>query len=486
VNAINTNIGASGLTFQSISANGAANGIVLNNTGSLAGLTVTGTGAVGSGGTIQAIGQRGVSLINGVNLSLSYINFTNACTTNGAVASANGVVTGDITLRNGVLYLKNASNINLNNVIIDGSAQDAIVGNVVNGLSILNSQLKNSGNEVDENIISIKDLHGACFITNSTLFNAATNAISVNNTQGSLTWTITGSTFNQNSAAVGNNGLLIQNSASSTIILNIATSSFKNFLSNGIGIIAGNGPGGEPQFTTVIDNCDFDNNNMGLALASDYNADLTYTLTNNEVYRSRTNAIQFLAGINSSASSHARGKIANNIIGDGTVNSGARDGLGIGIEHNNLVDGIVEITSNTIRNTDQDGIFVQARKVDVNGISPAGVSRTDITIKNNTVATPEDNTAFPFFTVYGIRVEARHGIAVYLDMAGNTAKSLGVENIRLRQRDNSPFYLERFTGTGNSEASVESYIISENPGNTADATLITTFTGIANGTTRKF
>ena len=33
LNVANTNIGASGLTFQSISANGAANGIVLNSTG---------------------------------------------------------------------------------------------------------------------------------------------------------------------------------------------------------------------------------------------------------------------------------------------------------------------------------------------------------------------------------------------------------------------------------------------------------------------
>ena len=49
LNVANTTIGASGLTFRSISANGAANGIILNNTGALAGLTVTGTGAANSG-----------------------------------------------------------------------------------------------------------------------------------------------------------------------------------------------------------------------------------------------------------------------------------------------------------------------------------------------------------------------------------------------------------------------------------------------------
>ncbi|HEX8617626.1 MAG TPA: Ig-like domain-containing protein, partial [Thermoanaerobaculia bacterium] len=48
------NFGTSGLTFRTVSANGAANGIFLKSTGSsTAGLTVTGTGSAGTGGTIQ-------------------------------------------------------------------------------------------------------------------------------------------------------------------------------------------------------------------------------------------------------------------------------------------------------------------------------------------------------------------------------------------------------------------------------------------------
>ena len=44
LNVTNVNIGAAGLTFRSISANGAANGLVLNNTGTSGSLTVTGNG----------------------------------------------------------------------------------------------------------------------------------------------------------------------------------------------------------------------------------------------------------------------------------------------------------------------------------------------------------------------------------------------------------------------------------------------------------
>ena len=64
LNVANTSIGAAGLTFRSISVNGAANGVILNTTGATAGLTVTGNGGVCttaancSGGAIQNTDQR--------------------------------------------------------------------------------------------------------------------------------------------------------------------------------------------------------------------------------------------------------------------------------------------------------------------------------------------------------------------------------------------------------------------------------------------
>ena len=73
------------LTFQSISANGAASGIVLNTTGSLGGLTVTGTDGAdagaepdaGTGGTITNTTSHGVSLTNANNVSLGGLIVSN-------------------------------------------------------------------------------------------------------------------------------------------------------------------------------------------------------------------------------------------------------------------------------------------------------------------------------------------------------------------------------------------------------------------------
>ncbi len=63
LNVANTTIGASGLEFRAISANGATSGIILNTTGALGGLSVKGSGAAGSGGTIQNSTGPGISLV---------------------------------------------------------------------------------------------------------------------------------------------------------------------------------------------------------------------------------------------------------------------------------------------------------------------------------------------------------------------------------------------------------------------------------------
>jgi hypothetical protein len=92
LNVINTAIGSGGLTFRSISSgsatNSPSNGIILDNTGSSGGLTVTGTGSAGTGGTIQhktggdgsPAQGTGILLNNTAGVSLSWMqlhDFTN-------------------------------------------------------------------------------------------------------------------------------------------------------------------------------------------------------------------------------------------------------------------------------------------------------------------------------------------------------------------------------------------------------------------------
>jgi hypothetical protein len=73
LNVASTTIGASGLTFRSISSTGGTNnGVILDTTGASGGLTVTGNGAAGTGGTIQGkLGANGSSATQGCGIYLN-------------------------------------------------------------------------------------------------------------------------------------------------------------------------------------------------------------------------------------------------------------------------------------------------------------------------------------------------------------------------------------------------------------------------------
>ena len=164
----NTTIGAAGLTFQSVSSNGSySNGIDLDNTGSSGGLTVTGTGTPGSGGTIQN------SLEAGIQLTSTYApSFTD--------------------------------------MVIENIADDGISGSQVKGLTLAGSTVSGgSGDGLDfaENGTGSPDgLTGIASISNSTIaagFGGYSAIIS--DTSGTLDLTVTGATFSGINNFVGLN-----------------------------------------------------------------------------------------------------------------------------------------------------------------------------------------------------------------------------------------------------------------------------------------
>ncbi len=173
LNVTNTNIGASHLTFQSISAgtgaNTASNGIVLNNTGAAGGLHVTGTGTAGSGGTIQ--------------------HMTGA---DGNTGSGIGIL------------LINTSGVQLDRMQLNDFQNFAILGNTVNGFTLANSTINGvngASTGVAEGSVRFIQLTGTAAITNSTISATTTGTTHVNdtlhieNTSGTLNMTISGSTI---------------------------------------------------------------------------------------------------------------------------------------------------------------------------------------------------------------------------------------------------------------------------------------------------
>jgi hypothetical protein len=445
LNVVNTTISASGLTFRSISSNGGTNGIVLNNTGASGGLTVTGTGTAGSGGTIQSKTGDGISLQNTRNVSLSFMNVQN-------------------NLGSGI-FGDNLTNFTLSNSLIDNNSDTLSGGGVEAGLRFGN-------------------LLGTSAITNSTISNSDVDNIRLTPSSGTLNLTISGSTI---SASSGGNGFAIDSSGTAATTVTMTGNTFSNNFASGFLTTIGG-----TSLNVVATGNTFQDNNIGFDLGNGVSSDVTANVSNNTFLRHAGSAINVVSDALSTSAAEYRVTIANNQIGNGTADSGSRNAFGIAVDTRGDVDAIMAITGNNIRNTDIEGIFVQSRLNNT-----AGQGKLDLTLTGNTVATPDDNSAFPFLTVYTTRVEARNSTTMTANISGNTFASGvgGFEGIRVRERDTAVFRIERLSdgdATPNeivtSTALVETRLLADNPATTtADAALIGTFVGFteaAAGATR--
>jgi VCBS repeat-containing protein len=186
LNVANNAIDASGLTFRSISAGGAPNGIVLNSTGSSGGLTVTGNSAGLCGGSVGS----GPPALPAAPTAPNAADCTGGTIQN---TSGPGIV------------LSATTNVSLTRVRVTGAGNDGVQATNVTNFSLASSLIEGNGNALNENNLDFGDassitpdgLHGTGAITNSTVQNAFHRNISVRNSGGTAltSFNITGSQF---------------------------------------------------------------------------------------------------------------------------------------------------------------------------------------------------------------------------------------------------------------------------------------------------
>ncbi len=399
----NSSIGLAGLTFESISSAGAVNGILLNNTGTTAGLhgglTVTGnpgSAVNGSGGTITGSTGAGISLTNTRDVSLD-----------------------QMTISNG--------------------GNDGISGSGVVNFALSNSSILNNGNASGENGIDMTGLTGTAAIDNSTITGSFEDGFSLLNSSGTLdSLAITDSTFDHlavQSGAGGGNGvvILLQNDAVITDLA-IVDSTFRNNFSNGIlvntedssRIGADDAASGSTDGAIVAGNS-FDDNNIAIQFGVFGSSDITVDIEDNTIVNDgrfdTSTAIVLGTSALSEAGSTLNARVEGNVIGDESIDSsGSAFGSGISLTIQGLADVTASIDDNTIREAPYGfGIEVQSHGSG-SGTPPA----SDVTITNNDVdhmnlGVPGGEFALPAIWVYADSVGAAGPLN--LDIRGNTVPS---------------------------------------------------------------
>jgi hypothetical protein len=460
LNVTNTTIGAGGLSFRSIAANGAVNGIVLNNTGASGGLSVAGNGGTCTssgtctGGTIQNTTGAGISLTSTTSPSFDRMFVQN---------------TGD----------------------------SGVKGTGVTNFSFTNGKIDNSGtaNVVDASNIGFNastggadtNLSGVVTITGNTLTNAWYHGIGIRNTAGTIAnLTISSNTFTSGTTTGGNfpssigSGIRViafgsASSAASITKATIDANKVNNFPGAvGIQVQCGNSSSaaapsstcGTPgNATNAIAMTTNEINKPGNGATTKTGAEGMIALVNGVGQGNFTitgNNIQQTTGTSISSSAFGNATVTetisnNTIVANNTV---ASQGIGVGTsttasfgtDSPHLT---ATITGNTVSQADGNGILAVARD--------SSTGQLDVSIKNNTVAAPLSGVR------PGIRVDAGSATGdndVCADISGNTsAGSGGSLGIGLRKQGTSTtvnaFGIEGMAAT--SSPGVEAYVAGLNP-----------------------
>ncbi len=382
----NTNIGASGITFQSISSSGGSStGIILDNTGSAGGLTVTGDGAN------TAVGGNA---------------------TGGTIANKSGA---DNSTTTGIgIYLNNTANVVLRRMTINGTNQNfGIRGFAVNNFTLEFSTVNGTnGNNVapavpngagEGSIYFGNDVStgitGTGTFTNLIVAGGRARNMSVINISGTLNrLVVTGSNFGLNQSFIDASDSLSVESRNAGTVLNAtirgntftgAPGDLVEFVANSqstMDLIMGGPAAGQPN---ALSN-NHPNNNVGgggVTIAS--GGTLTFNVSNNTMRDANGSAITLqmaTPGAGSPLLRSVNGTFNANTIGVVAVaNSGSATANGIFLSFaDNLTaprsQATVAITNNIIRR--YNGI------AGISADNTGGAYDVNLTITGNTTTNP--------------------------------------------------------------------------------------------------
>ena len=388
-----TTIDTDGVTFRSVSANGAVNGIVVEDTGSTAGFAVTGDGGTaGSGGTIQSTTGDGVRLIATDFASLEWMNIT-------------------------------------------ASGGNGIYGTDLDGFSLRDTTLTNNGNAVDEGGLrfadtdpvnpSVNGVTGTAVLENVTLdYPAAGNFgehhVEIINISGSLDLTMTGSTLRNtnNSTVIGADAFLAEFRNTATAGLDFSTSTFHNNFTDGLQIVAIDSSDVEVVIGSAGNGNTFTDNERAVNLSNATNADLTFEVVDNDITGNNGNSLNIVSVSTATNAAELKGSVDGNRIGtSGVANSGSASGHAIQLDLRGNVDSHISVDGNTIREVNLRGINYDAR---------LGAGDLEAEIINNNI-----DDAFD-----GIEMRTRDGHNLCTVISGNTVTNVtGNDAYHIRESD---------------------------------------------------
>ncbi|MEA2372992.1 MAG: hypothetical protein QOH12_3386 [Solirubrobacteraceae bacterium] len=454
----NTTIGASDLTFQSISANGASNAIRLSHTRTSGRLVVT-----GNGGTCTNADTTGCS--------------------GGTIANASGGDDASATPTGTGIVLNDTLNPSFTRIRIHDASNYAIRGTTVSGLTLANSVINgangtNGTTPIDDSSVWFDNLTGSASVTGTHVSGGFEDNFRVVNTSGSLNRiTFASDTIGDNSAAGGNDGILLESSSTAGQLQ--ATVQSSTFTGAG-GDLLQYDHNGSGSGDLVLTGNAFSNNHPGIATGGGgltlanggTSGPTTIAITGANTFRDAVgNALTI---VKSTGPSTQTGTFSGNTIGvAGNTTLGSSGGDGLKLQTVGQGTLTWNVASNQIYGFANFGVDVLA-----GGGATAQSGTVNVTVTGNTIANPAAIGGFPTnglqFNIGTVSTPApgdTYNACLQIGGPGALANTVnatgtnGAPDIRPRQRQGTTIRLPGYGGSATDDAAVDAFVAGNNKTN---------------------
>lgn len=404
LNVVSTTLGAAGLTFRTISSNGAANGIVLSGTGANAGLTVTGTGGDDSGGVIANSSGDGILLSSTRSISLTEMAINNSGQSHIDGTSVNGLT--------------------LVGVDTDTSTAAGFLGNGITNLSITGGTFHRGGAGAEPacNVhgFDITNLLGTSSVTGVTITRSNTIQFRVRNTSASAAapalpadvLTVSGTTWGTHTGPCSGDHLSVVTDTGGNFKLVTASSAGENnFTTGGTAVqVAGSGSGTTHASLTGLD---ASGNTAGVVVVATATSNVRFNVFDNRTANgtgfSGTGSVALI--LTCTTSGVCEGAFDNNTINHTAGTS--TNAMQVVVEGNGT--GRVTVSNNTVSGNFQRGLHGQSR---------SGTGSLSLLVTGNNIT----QTDAGGLQVMNLEVGASGGgttNSLCLNLAMNTATPIG-------------------------------------------------------------
>ena len=423
VNISDTTIGANGVTFQSVSSNGAATGILLSNSGS-GPFVVTGTGSSTSlGGDASG----------------------------GNIASATGADSSTAAPGSGV-FLNNAQNVTLRRMHIHDASNYAVRSLSVNNFTLEYSTIDgtngtNEASPYQDGSIILLQATGTGAITNSIISGGYEDNVRIQNSSGTLSsFNVTGSTITNNGSIKGNMGFAALATTTANMTVSVSGTTFQG---NRTIAVKGDAADSSTLNFTALNNTIIagspNQGNQGIEVSDAGAGQVTFDIEGNSIGTPDNFATKqglMNTGINvfngTASTANMTGVVENNKVQNDDVNfsSTQSNGFGIRVFNSNLASIQANVTGNKVRGVTTDyGILAEASGT--TSAPAAGRGELDVAVTNNDVLVNSG-------ALDDIRLQARNFSTICGRVTGNTTGSggTGFVGIFVRQANSAVFNLE--------------------------------------------